>query len=101
MAYVRMLMTAVDPSEVETIQRFFEDDVRPVMEKAEGCEWTQLLVSTEPNAGGLVDGCAMSRWDTEEHLAAALETRELQEALVRVRGLLRQEPVTRTFRVLE
>jgi hypothetical protein len=47
-----------------------------------------------------MDGCALSKWDTLEHLEAALARREVQEALVRVRGLLRQEPVTRTYRVL-
>ncbi len=101
MPYIRMFQSAVDPSEIETMQKLFNDDVRPVFDQAIGCEWIELLISTEQNAGGLVDGCSFSKWDTIENLEAALESRPVLEALVRVRGLLRQEPVTRTYRVLD
>ena len=100
MSYVRLFQTAVDPSEVDAIQKLFDDDVRPAFEQADGCEGIDLLINTEHNAGGLVDGCAMSRWESLEHLEAALESRPVREALVRVLGLLRQEPVTRTYKVM-
>jgi quinol monooxygenase YgiN len=96
-----MYQSAVDPSEVDAVHRLFNDDVRPVFENAEGCLAIDLIVKVGQNAGGLVEGCALSRWTSLEALEAALATREVEEALVRVRGLLRQEPVTKTYQVLD
>jgi quinol monooxygenase YgiN len=101
MGYVRMFQSSVDPSDIDQLRKFFEADVRPAFEQAPGCTSIDLLISTERNVGGLVDGCALSRWQSLDDLDAALATRGVQEALVRVLGLLRQEPVTRTYEVLD
>ena len=100
MAFVRMYQIAVDPADVEDVRRFFNDDVRPVFEKVEACESIELLINVAGNAGGLVEGCALSRWRSLEELEQALATREVREALVRILTMLRQEPVTKTFEVL-
>lgn len=100
MPYVRMFQSAVDPSEVEQVRALFDDDVKPVFASIDGCDWIELLINVDVNAGGLVDGCAISRWASLEQLEAALESRPVLEALVRVRALLRQEPVTKTFEVV-
>lgn len=100
MAYIRLFQSAVDPSEVEQVRRLFDDDVKPVFAAIDGCEWIELLINVEHNAGGLVEGCAMSRWTTHEQLEVALGSRPVLEALVRVRALLRQEPVTKTYEVM-
>lgn len=99
--YIRMYQSAVDPADVEAIQQLFDDDVRPAFEGTLGCSAIELLINTQENAGGLVDGCALTRWDSLDRLEAALDSRPVREALVRVRELLRQEPVTRTYRVLD
>ncbi len=51
------------------------------------------------NAGGLVEGAAISRWSSLEQMEAAFGTREVSEAIVRVRQLLRQEPVSKVLEV--
>jgi hypothetical protein len=101
MAYVRMFMSALDPGDVEKVRAILERDVRPVFESFEGCLAVDLLVSSEPNAGGLVDGCVMSRWTTLDELTTALGSAPIVDATRNLRGVLRQEPVTRIYQVLD
>ena len=101
MTFVRMYQTAVDPADVDTVLRLFNDDVKPVFDEMDGCHSIELLINVAGNAGGLVEGCALSRWRSLDDLERALATREVGEALVRIQTILRQEPVTKTFEVLE
>ncbi len=98
--FVRFFYSAVDPADSDEVQRMFVEDIKPAFEEL-GCESVELLVSTETNAGGLVEGLVISRWPSTAAMAKALGSRAVTESLVRVRQLLRQEPVTRTFEVLE
>ena len=98
--YIRLFQTAVDPADVEEVTRLFDDDVKPVFARLAGCLSIALVVSVDKNAGGLVDGAALSRWSSMEEMEVALESREVAEALIRVRQLLRQEPISRVFEVL-
>ena len=98
--YLRLFQTAVDPADVDDVVRLFQDDVKPVFNAIQGCVSIELIVSTEKNAGGLVDGAALSRWTSLEEMEDALQSREVAEALIRVRQLLRQEPISRVFEVL-
>lgn len=99
--YVRLFLSAIDPEDLVTIERMFNDDVRPALTKQPGCEGVELVANVRRNAGGLVEGAAISRWATLDDLEHALDQREVQESIVRVRQLLRQEPVTKTFEVLD
>jgi quinol monooxygenase YgiN len=98
---LRLFQSAVDPSDVDEVRRLFEDDVKPVFERIEGCTAMELLINREGSPGGLIEGCALSRWTSVDRLEQALSSREVAEALVRIRAMLRQEPVTKTFEVLE
>ena len=98
--FLRLYQSAVSPSDVEEIKRLFVDDVVPAFNRASGCLGIELAVTVEPNAGGLVEGTAISRWASLEHMDAAVTSRGVQEALVRVRQLLRQEPVSKVLEVL-
>jgi quinol monooxygenase YgiN len=98
--YVRFFFSAVDPSDSDEVRRIFLEDVKPAFEGL-GCESIELLVNTEPNAGGLVEGVVVSRWRSDTDVDAAVQSRAVTESLVRVRQLLRLEPITRTFEVLE
>ncbi len=98
--FVRFFYSAVDPADSDEVQRMFVEDIKPAFEEL-GCESVELLVSTETNAGGLVEGLVISRWPSTAAMDKALGSRAVTESLVRVRQLLRQEPVTRTFEVLE
>ena len=97
---VRMFFSAVDPSDVDEVRRIFTEDVRPAFAEL-GCRSAELIASTEPNAGGLIEGVMVSRWDSLTDVERALEARPIAESLVRVRQFLRLEPITRTFEVLE
>jgi len=99
--YLRLYQSAVDPADVKEMQRLFLDDVAPAFSRATGCLGIELTVAVEPNAGGLVEGAAISRWSSLEAMATAMESHDVQEALVRVRQLLRQEPVTKVLQVLQ
>jgi hypothetical protein len=43
----------------------------------------------------------VSRWKSTDDMEQALRSRAVAESLVRVRQLLRQEPIARTFEILE
>jgi quinol monooxygenase YgiN len=98
--YLRLFQTAVDPADIDEVTRLFEDDVKPVFAAFDSCLSIELVVHVEKNAGGLVDGAAVSRWTSIEAMEEALASRQVAEALIRVRQLLRQEPISKVFEVL-
>lgn len=99
--YVRMFLSAVDPADVPEFRRTFSEQIAPVLARQPGCESIELLANVEKNAGGLVEGVALSRWRSREELEAALALPEVQEAVAHAYQYLRQEPVTKVFEVLE
>jgi quinol monooxygenase YgiN len=98
--YLRVFQSAVDPDDVEAIRQFFTDDVLTAFAGLDGCLGVELLISHDRNAGGLVEGAAVSRWSSMEAMDEAVASRPVKEALVRVTSLLRQQPVTRIFEVV-
>ena len=98
--FLRLYQSAVAPADVAEVKRLFVDDVVPAFAGASGCIGIELAVTVAPNAGGLVEGTAISRWSSLDDMAAAIASHEVQEALVRVRQLLRQEPVSKVLEVL-
>jgi quinol monooxygenase YgiN len=99
--YLRIFTSAVDPADIDEVRRIFAEDVAPVFRTLPGCLAMELIIHTEKNAGGLVEGAAISRWATLEELERAMESREVRESLVRVLQLLRLEPVTKVFEILD
>jgi quinol monooxygenase YgiN len=98
--FLRLYQSAVSPADVAEVKRLFVDDVVPAFAGASGCLGIELAVTVAPNAGGLVEGTAISRWSSLDDMAAAIASHEVREALVRVRQLLRQEPVSKVLEVL-
>ncbi|MGH9015867.1 MAG: antibiotic biosynthesis monooxygenase family protein [Acidimicrobiia bacterium] len=98
--FVRFFFSAVDPDDSDEVRRIFVEDVKPAFDEL-GCDSVELLVNTETNAGGLVEGVVVSRWKSTDDMEQALRSRAVAESLVRVRQLLRQEPIARTFEILE
>jgi quinol monooxygenase YgiN len=98
--FLRSFTSAVDPADIDEVRRVFADDVVPVFGQMPGCLGIELVVNIEKNAGGLVEGAAVSRWNSLAELERALDSREVRESLVRILQLLRQEPVTKTFEIL-
>ncbi len=97
---LRLFQSTIDPADVDTIRRLFIDDILPAYQRLDGCIAIELVMRSEPNAGGLVEGAALSRWESRDAMDRAVASRPAQEAQVRVLGLLRQEPVVRVFEVL-
>lgn len=98
--YVRFFSSAVDPADVDELQRIFAEDIKPIFEGMRGCTTIELIVCREKNAGGLLDSAAVSRWASLEELDAGIESRAASESLVRLLPLLRLEPVTKTYEIL-
>lgn len=98
--FLRVLQTAVDPTDVDTVRDLFADDIVPAYQGLAGCLGIELVMNVQHNAGGLVEGCAISRWDSHDAMDAAVASRGARESHVRVFELLRQEPVVRVFEVL-
>jgi quinol monooxygenase YgiN len=97
---LRLFQSTIDPADVEEVRRLFIDDVLPVYKKLKGCLSIELVMRSEPNAGGLVEGAALSRWESRDAMHEAVMSRPAKEAQVRIVELLRQEPVIRVFEVL-
>lgn len=97
---LRLFQSAVDPADVDAVRKLFNDDVAPAFRHLPGCLGIELVIGIETNAGGLVEGAAISRWSSREAMEKALASREVREGLVRILTLLRQEPVTRLFEVV-
>lgn len=99
MSYVRLFQSAVDPGDLDEFERLFLEDVKPAFTAAPGCLGIELIMNVDKNAGGLIEGAALSRWGSLGELQAALASRQVQEAMVRIVRLLHHEPVTKTFEV--
>jgi quinol monooxygenase YgiN len=98
---LRLFQSAIDPGELPELRRLFVDDVKPAFDTSPGCLGIELAVSHRTNAGGLVDMNAISRWASTAAMEAGIESRGIQEAVVRFRSLLRQQPVAKVLEVVE
>jgi quinol monooxygenase YgiN len=94
---VRFFFSAVDPADRAEIARIFVEDVKPAFEAQEGCLSVELLVSADQNVGGLLEGVLVSRWRADIDVETSLASRSIAESLVRVRQLLRVEPVIHNY----
>ena len=48
--FLRMYQSAVDPADVEEMQRLFVDDVLPAFAGSTGCLGIELVINVEKNA---------------------------------------------------
>ena len=98
--FLRLFTTAVDPSDLDEVNRIYTEDIKAAFEAIAGCTLIELVVSTEKSAGGLIDAAVLSHWTSLEELNAALQSRTVAESIVRILPFLQIEPVTKTFEVL-
>ena len=99
--FVRLFSSAIDPSDLPEVRRIFAEDIAPVFTSLPGCMSMELLLGTDSNAGGLVDAAALSRWNSQDELTVAIESRAVAESMVRILPFLQLEPVIRMFEILE
>ena len=98
--YVRVFQSAIDPADLDRVRQLFADDVAPAFRGLTGCLSIELVMSCDHNAGGLVEGAAISRWESRHAMEEAVGSRPAREGMVRILQVLRQEPVTRVFEVV-
>lgn len=98
---IRMFDTALDPDDVEKSKGLFRSQVRPAFESFAGCHGINMYMGLDPHSGGLIDVAAISRWDSEEAITAALETPEYNEALAELKLLFQQVPLVRHFEAVD
>ncbi|MEO6121870.1 MAG: hypothetical protein ABIW46_01175 [Acidimicrobiales bacterium] len=97
---LRVFQTAVDPADIATVRELFAEDIVPAYAGLVGCLGVELVMSVDHNAGGLVEGAAISRWASLDEMDRGVSSRDARESQVRIFELLRQEPVVRVFEVL-
>jgi hypothetical protein len=98
--FVRLFSSAIDPSDLGDVRRIFAEDIGPVFEAFTGCLSMELLLGMDRNAGGLVDAAALSRWNSQDDLTTAIESRAVAESMVRILPFLQVEPVIRMFEIV-
>lgn len=98
--FVRLFVSSVARSDIEEVTRFFEEDVVPAFLAQPDCLGIELLVATNEDVAGLVEGGAISRWATLEGMNNALLSREVQRSQARIKELLRREPIHKVYEVL-
>ena len=99
--FVRLFSSAIDPSDLADVRRIFAEDIGPLFQSLPGCLSMELLLGMDRNAGGLIDAAALSRWDSQDDLIAAIDSRPVAESMVRILPFLQIEPVIRMFEILE
>lgn len=98
---IRLFGSSIHPADIDVVRTCFLEDVRPAFERAEGCLGIELAISSTSSSSGMVEGTAISRWDSMPAMEAAVESRDLQESQVRIKQYLRSLPLIQVFAVLE
>jgi quinol monooxygenase YgiN len=94
---VRIFDTSVDPGDVERGKELFREQVQPAFERFEGCHGFEALIGTDEHSADLVDVVAITRWESREHIEAAVASDQYAEALAEIRTLFQQAPIVRHF----
>ncbi len=97
---IRMFLSAVAPGDLDDLVRLFREDVVPAFEAHPDCLGVELVRAQQPGVGGLVEGGAVTRWTSAEAMEKALDSLELQASQVRIRDLLRREPLRKVYEVI-
>ena len=98
---VRIFDTAIDPGDVERAKELFRSQVEPAFNNFPGCHGIEMYIGVEDHSGDLVEVAAVSRWDSVEDIAKAIDTDEYTEALAELRKLFVQSPLVRHFERVE
>ena len=97
---VRLYLSAVAPADLDRLVELFQEDVIPAFEAHPDCIGIELIRAEHPGVGGLIEGGALSRWTSIEAMKEALATDALQSSQLRVRELLRRQPIRKVYEVV-
>jgi quinol monooxygenase YgiN len=96
---IRLFLSAVAPSDADEVLRLFSEDVVPAFTAHPDCLGVELVMSTESGPDGMIEGGALTRWTSLEAMEAALTDDSLRASQVRIRELLRKEPIRKVYEV--
>ncbi|MGI8774388.1 MAG: antibiotic biosynthesis monooxygenase family protein [Actinomycetota bacterium] len=94
---LRMFDTAIVPDDEDEARRLFREQVKPAFDAFEGCHGIEMLIGLEEHSGGFMDIAAISKWDSVEHIEAAVQSADYTKALAELKTLFRQTPIVRHF----
>jgi hypothetical protein len=94
---IRIFDTAIDPTDIERAKELFRTQVSPAFDRFAGCHGIEMFIGVEDHSGDLVEVAAVSRWDSVDSIAEAIETDEYTDALAELRKLFVQSPLVRHF----
>jgi quinol monooxygenase YgiN len=94
---LRMFDTAIVPEDEDEARRLFQEQVVPAFNAFDGCHGIDMLIGLEEHSGGFMDIAAISRWDSMEHINAAVGSADYDQALAELKTLFRQTPIVRHF----
>ncbi len=97
---VRLFLSAVAPGDVDELVRLFQEDVVPAFEAHPACLGIELVRAFQPGVGGLIEGGALMRWTSVADMEEALASPAIQASQVRIRELLRREPLSKVYEVI-
>ncbi len=100
MTVLRLFLSAVSQADVDALIDQFRNDVLPVFEAHPDCLSIELVRAETAGVGGLIEGGVLTRWTSSEAMEAALVSDDLVDSQIRVRELLRREPIRRVYEVL-
>ena len=98
---IRIFDTAIDPADVEKAKELFRETVRPAFERFPGCDGIEMFMGVEDHSGDLVEVAAVSRWESTDAIAKAIDSDDYSEALAELRKLFAQAPLVRHFERVE
>lgn len=94
---IRIFDTAVDPGDVDRAKELFRETVRPAFDSFPGCSGIEMFIGVEDHSGDLVEVAAVSRWDSVDDIAKAVDSDDYDAALSELRKLFVQSPLVRHF----
>lgn len=98
---IRLFLSAVAEGDLDQVLALLKEDVVPAFQGHPDCLGIEVVMAEAAGVGGLVEGGVITRWTSTEAMESALVSPELTESQVRVRRLLRREPVRRVFQVID
>jgi heme-degrading monooxygenase HmoA len=98
---IRMFDTAINPEDVDRAKQIFVEQVRPAFEAFDGCHGIDMFLGLAEHSGGFVDVAAISRWDSEAHIRAAVDSSPYETAMSDMKSLFEQNPIVRHFEAVE
>jgi len=96
---IRLFLSACAAEDIDELIRLFREDVVPAFQAHPECLDIELIAGVEPGVDGLVEGGALTRWNSIEEMEEVLAKPDIQASQVRIREYLRRTPIRKVYEV--